>query len=86
MQHLTIYFYCDGSLKRRRLARRYTTTSRLIESRHSLRREALDLAVATAEGRVKPTLQDIVRLEIFDGHTKVQVIHFQDPNGGSDDE
>ncbi len=76
MRHLTIYFYTDGSMKRQRLARRYTTMNVIFEDRNELRRQALDLHAATCESRVRPTLSDIVRLVIFDGHTKIQEIPF----------
>ena len=76
MRHLTIYFYTDGSMKRQRLARRYTTMNVIFEDRNELRRQALDLHQATCESRVRPTLSDIVRLVIFDGHTKIQEIPF----------
>lgn len=76
MRHLTIYFYTDGSTKRQRLARRYTTMNRIFEDRNDLRRQALDLHIATCESRIRPTLSDITKLVVFDGHTKIQEIPF----------
>lgn len=85
MHHLTIYFYCSGSARRRRLARRLTTLQSCLANRYDLRREALDLAKATCESRILPKLSDITRLVIFDGHTKLQEIPFIDPNGDADE-
>lgn len=76
MRHLIVYFYTDGSLERKRLARRYTTLQILLEERHELRRQALDLHTATCESRIRPSLSDITKLVIFDGHTKIQEIPF----------
>ena len=76
MRHFIIYFYTDGSLKRHRLARRYTTLNRIFEDRNDLRRQALELYTATCESRVRPQLSDITKLVVFDGHTKTQEIPF----------
>lgn len=76
MRHLIVYFHTDGSLERKRLARRYTTLQILLEERHELRRQALDLHAATCESRVRPQLSDITKLVIFDGRTKIQEIPF----------
>ena len=48
----------------------------IFEDRHELRRQALDLHIATCESRIRPTLSDITKLVIFDGHTKIQEIPF----------
>ena len=76
MRHLIVYFYTDGSSKRHRLVRRYTTMNVIFEERNELRRQALDLHAATCESRVRPILSDITKLVIFDGHTKIQEIPF----------
>lgn len=76
MRHLIIYFYADGSMKRHRLARRFTTLTRVLEDRNDLRLQALELYQATCESRVRPQLRDIMKLVVFDGHTKIQEIPF----------
>jgi hypothetical protein len=76
MRHLIVYFYTDGSSKRHRLVRRYTTMNVIFEERNELRRQALDLHTATCESRIRPSLSDITKLVIFDGHTKIQEIPF----------
>lgn len=76
MRHLIVYFYTDGSSKRHRLVRRYTTMNVIFEDRHELRRQALELHTATCESRIRPQLSDIIKLVIFDGHTKIQEIPF----------
>ena len=76
MRHLIVYFYTDGSSKRHRLVRRYTTMNVIFEERNELRRQALDLHTVTCESRIRPSLSDITKLVIFDGHTKIQEIPF----------
>lgn len=76
-----IKYRVNGEVRTRRLCRRNLTTQQFLENRHPLRREARDHFHSISGSRVSPATEDIITLELWDGHCLMSRFDFNKETG-----
>lgn len=76
-----IKYRVNGEVRTRRLCRRNLTTQQFLENRHPLRREARDHFHSISGSRVSPATEDILTLELWDGHCLMFRVGFNKETG-----